>query len=478
MEGPIPRIKTPSDDRLERVPPQNMDAEMSLLGSMIIDSEVIAEVLQVLGPEGKDRFYRNDHRLLYDVLLSMFDQRRPIDAVTLRDELERRGLSEQVGGVEYIVQLVESVPSAANATYYARIVRDKAMLRELIRAGGEVMELAYAESDTARDILDQAEKKIFEVVSQRVVSEAQNFRTVLKEVYERLKDRDDNPLTGLPTGYYQLDEKLCGLQNGEMIVLAARPSMGKTALGLNIAEFIAVDDRKPVLFFSMEQSANQVAQRILCGRAGIDSQQMRRGRLSERDIQHLGMVCGEMEHAPLFIDESPNMTALELRSKARRLFLRHRLSAIFIDYLQLMTTTGRIESRQQAVSEISRALKALARELNIPVVVIAQLNRQAEEREGHRPRMSDLRESGAIEQDADVVLLIHREDYYHSNQPGYAFTNTAEVIIAKQRNGPVGTVQLHFDGRLTRFSNLSAQTEPISMSSMADATADLGGAPF
>jgi len=477
MEGPTPTT-TPSADRIERVPPQSIEAEMSLLGSMIIDSEVIGEVLQILGPEGRQRFYRNDHRQLYEVLVSMYDARQPIDAITCRDELQRRGVLGEIGGVEYIVQLVESVASPANAPYYARIVRDKSMLRDLIRASGEVMELAYHEAEPARQILDQAEQRIFDVVSQRVVGEAQNLKTILKEVYERLQLREEGVISGLPTGFYQLDERTSGLQNGEMIVVAARPSMGKTALGLNIAEHIAADENKPVAFFSMEQSAHQVAQRILCGRAGIDSHQLRRGRLSERDIAHLSMVAGELEHKPLFIDDTPGMTALELRSKARRLFLRHNLAAIFVDYLQLMYSSGRVENRQQEVAEISRALKALARELNIPVVVIAQLNRQTEGREGHRPRMSDLRESGAIEQDADVVLLIHREDYYHQGSPGYTPTNLAEIIIAKQRNGPVGKIDLVWDARSTRFNNPSMHGEPVPVGSMAEVPIDYQDAPF
>jgi len=477
MEGPTPKTSR-SADRLERMPPQNLEAEMSLLGSMIIDSEVIGEVLQVIGPQGKERFYRNDHRLLYEVLVSMYDNRQPVDIITCRDELQRRGALEEVGGVDYIVQLVESVPSAANAAYYARIVRDKAMLRDLIRASGEVMEMAYSESDEAREILDHAEHRIFDVVSQRVSGEAETLKTILKEVYERLRVRDVDYVSGLPTGFYKLDELTSGLQPGEMIVVAGRPSMGKTALGLNMASHVAVVENRPVAFFSMEQSSQQVVQRILCDRAGIDSHQLRTRRLSERDIMQLGLVCGELEHAPLFVDDTPGMTALELRSKTRRLFLKHKLSAVFVDYLQLMYSSGRAESRQQEVSEISRALKALARELDIPVVVMAQLNRQAEGREGHRPRMSDLRESGAIEQDADVILLLHREDYYRKDEPGYVPTNTAEVIVAKQRNGPTGRVELLWNERLTRFNNLSPMAEPFPSSRPTDIPAPSEAAPF
>ncbi len=475
MEGPSQPTRT-NPDRLERVPPQSTDAEMSLLGSMMLDSDVIADAIQVLGPEGKDRFYRNDHRSLYQVLVDMNDARKPIDTVTLRQELDRLGLLQEIGGVEYLVQLIESVPSAVNAEYYARIVRDKAMLRDLIQASGELMEMAYAEADTAREILDRAEQRIFDVAGQRVVGQAENLKEILNEVFANLNARGDDYVSGVPTDFYDLDNLIGGLQRGEMIVLAARPSMGKTALGLNMAENIAVNNNRPVLFFSMEQSAQQVAQRILCGRAQLDGSKLRKGRLSEEDIRDLLAISGELEHAPLLIDDTPGMTALELRSKTRRMHQQHGLAAVFIDYLQLMHASRRSDSRQQEVAEISRALKALARELNIPVVVIAQLNRQPEGREGHRPRMSDLRESGAIEQDADVVLLLHREDYYKEDPNEY--THTADLIVAKQRNGPTDTVPLHWNSSLTRFFNHSARPEPIP-SDVSDYTpAGSGDTPF
>jgi replicative DNA helicase len=460
MGDPNPTRTTP--EGLDRVPPQSIEAEMSLLGSMMLDADVIAEVLQIIRTDGKDRFYRNDHRLLYEVLVAMYDTRQPIDIVSLRVELERRGLLQEVGGVEYLVQLAESVPSAANAEYYARIVRDKAMLRELIQASRELTEMAYGQSQPAREILDQAEQRIFDVAGQRVTGRAESLKDLLKQVYDKLAAHGDDYVSGLPTRFYELDHLLGGLQNGEMIVMAARPSMGKTALGLNMAENIAVEEGKHVAFFSLEQSAQQVAQRILCGRARMDSSRLRSGRFSEEEINSLGFVSADLEHAPLYIDDSPAMSVLELRSKARRMHLQHKLSVVFVDYLQLMHTAKRVESRQQEVSEMSRAMKALARELNVPVVVVAQLNRQPEERHGNRPRMSDLRESGAIEQDADVILLLHREDYYNQGKPPeeYTPTNTADVIVAKQRNGPTGTVQLHWDARFTRFSNLSAQQEP------------------
>lgn len=459
MEGPNPTRLSP--EGLERVPPQSLDAEMSLLGSMMLDRDVAAEVLQVVGPNGKDRFYRNDHRLLYEVLVSLYDTREPIDIVSLRIELERRKQLDEIGGVEYLIRLAESVPSAANAEYYARVVRDKAMLRDLIQVSRELTELAYAQSQPAKEILDQAEQKIFDVTGQRITGTAETLKDVLKQVYDSLATHGDDYVSGLPTRFYQLDHILGGMQKGEMIVLAARPSMGKTALGLNIAENIAVDEGKAVAFFSMEQSAQQVAQRILCGRAKMDSNRLRKGQLSEGDINSLGMVCGDLEHAPLLIDDTPGMSALELRSKARRLHLKHTLSAVFVDYLQLMHSSKRVDNRQQEVAEISRAIKALARELDIPVVVIAQLNRQAVDRAGNRPQMSDLRESGAIEQDADVILLLHREDYFKQNDPEYTPTNGAEVIVAKQRNGPTGKVELHWDSRFTRFTNQSAQQDPI-----------------
>ncbi len=457
-----------------RVLPQSLEAEMGLLGSMMLDREVIGSVLQIIRPDESDRFSRDDHRRLYKVLVELYDQNKPIDLIVVRDELERRGLLEDVGGVDYLVQLAESVPSAANAEHYAGIVRDKALLRDLIGCCADVTNLAYSQGEDARTILDRAEEKLFLVTEQRVTQHVAPIREFLEETFRLIESREGHYYTGLPTGFVELDDLLSGLQKGELIIVAARPSMGKTAFGLTIAEHLAADERKPVAFFSMEMSRQQIAQRLLCSRGRVDSHRLRRGMLTEPEIQHLQNVVNDLLDIPLFVDDTPGMTVLELRAKARRLRRQHEIAAVFVDYLQLMYTPG-AENRQQEIATISRGLKALARELNIPVVAMAQLNRSPEGREGHRPRMSDLRESGAIEQDADVVLLLHREEYYKPHDDNPEIKGIAEVIIAKQRNGPIGDVKLHFERQLTRFTNLSLAPEPLDI---GGPTGDEGLSPF
>jgi len=391
--------------------------------------------------------------------VDLYDQRKPIDLVIVRDELTRRGVLDQIGGVEYLIDLSQSVPSAVNAEYYARIVRDKATLRKLITCAGQILEEAYADRDDAKEILDRAEQRLFAVTDQRIAQHATAIKDYLEEAFRQLETRDGHYITGLPTGFIELDDMTSGLQNGELIIVASRPSMGKTSFAFNVAQHLAVENRVPVAFFSMEQSIQQVALCMLCAQGRVDSHKLRRGLLSEREIMHLQIVCNDMRDMPLYVDDTPGMTVLELRAKARRLRARHEIAIVFVDYLQLMHAPG-AENRQQEIAQISRGLKALARELNIPVVAMAQLNRSPEAREGNRPRMSDLRESGAIEQDADVVILLHREDYYRRGTAGYQPTNEAEVIVAKQRNGPTGTLKLRFFERLRRFDNLSAEPEP------------------
>jgi len=449
------RAPEPSGHWTDRVPPHDIEAEMSLLGSLMLDREVIGEVLPIIPRHESRRFYQPEHRLIFEALVDLYDKGSQIDMVILRDELLRRGILEKIGGNEYILELVQSVPSAANAEYYARIVRDKSILRDMIACAGEIVDLAYSARQEVGELLDEVERKFFSVTEQRVTAEATTLASLLEETFQQIQDREGHYLTGEPTGFVELDDYLSGLQPGEFIIVAARPSMGKTALGLNIAEHLAVNEGRPVAFFSMEMGRQQVAQRILCCRGRVDAHKLRRGMLNEREIKMLQAVCDELRDAPLFIDDTPGMTVLELRAKARRLWLQHDICALFVDYLQLMHCPG-AESRQQEIATISRGLKALGRELNIPIVALAQLNRSPEGREGHRPRMSDLRESGALEQDADVVLLLHRPSYYDPNSaPG-----VAEVIIAKQRNGPTGTIKLHFDQQTTRFDNLSLAPEP------------------
>jgi len=447
-------------DSLGRVPPQDIEAEMSLLGSMLIERDAIHAVLPLIHKNESDRFYRPDHRKIFETIIDVYDRGDPIDLVVLRDELTRRGILEEIGGVDYLVQLAESVPSGLHAEHYARIVRDKAMLRELIVATGQITEHAYSHREDAREILDLAEQALFKVTDQRTSDQAEPIRDSLDQIFKQLESRDGHYITGVPTGFLELDDMLSGLQAGEMIIVAARPSMGKTAFGLNVAEHIAVDEGKSAVFFSMEMSRQAVVQRILCSRGRIDSHKFRRGMLSETEVQKALGVADELKDVPLFIDDTPGMSVLELRAKARRLKMQHDIQAIFVDYIQLMRVPGRIESRQQEVAEISRGLKALSRELNIPVVVMAQLNRNPEGRADGKPRMSDLRESGAIEQDADVVMLLHREEYYKKENCPEELRGVAEVIIDKQRNGPTGVIKLHFNQQFTRFDTHNPTAEP------------------
>lgn len=444
----------------ERIPPQDLEAEQALLGSMMLHRDAIGDVLPIIHRNESERFYRPDHRRLFEVLVDMYDRGDPIDIVTTRDELSRRGLLEEVGGVEYLVQLAESVPSHLHAEHYARIVCDKALLRELIVAAGRMMEEGYRQGEDARTILDRAEQLLFEVTDQRITEQAGHLRDYLDEIFRQIESREGHYITGVPTGYTELDDLMSGMQKGEMIIIAARPSMGKTAFGLCVAEHVAARAKLPAAFFSMEMSKLAIAQRLLCSVGRVDSHKLRRGMLSDDEIQHLAAICGELADVPLYIDDTPGMSVLELRAKARRLRARYNIEVIFVDYLQLMHSPGRVDSRQQEVAEISRGLKALARELNIPVCVLAQLNRNPEGRTDNKPRMSDLRESGAIEQDADVILLLHREEYYKRENCPEELKNIAEVIIAKQRNGPVGTVKLFFNQTLTRFDNLAVTSEP------------------
>ncbi|MCL2330501.1 MAG: replicative DNA helicase [Phycisphaerae bacterium] len=449
------RTTRPAVTRADRVPPQDIEAEMSLLGSMMLSRDAIGDVLPLIHRSQADRFYRPDHRLIFQTLIDMYDRGDPIDLVTVRNEMDRLGILERIGGKDYIIELAQSVPSHLHAEHYAQLVRDKAMLRDLIGASALMADEAYAHQDEARIILDRAEQALFKVTDQRIADQAAPIRDSLEEIWHLLESRDGNHITGVPTGFVELDDMLSGMQPGEMIIVAARPSMGKTALGLSMAEHVSAVAGLPAAFFSMEMSRRSVVQRLLCSRARIDSHKMRRGMLNESELGYLHDACGQLADVQLFVDDTPGMSVLELRAKSRRLKSRFGIQCIFVDYLQLMTSPGRSESRQQEVSEISRGLKALARELNIPVVVLAQLNRNPEGRTDNRPRMSDLRESGSIEQDADVVMLIHREEYYKKESCPEELRGVSEIIIDKQRNGPTGVVRLFFNHRYTRFDNYS-----------------------
>jgi replicative DNA helicase len=461
-------ISPPQKSKAEqsgRVPPHDIDAEMAVLGAMMLDRDAIGNVLPVLNRDDAGYFYRPEHERLFVLLVDLYDANKEIDLVTVQDELQRRELLEQVGGVPYLVHLAESVPSITNAEHYARIVRDKGVLRDLIRCSDEISQIAYDDKEPTEDLLDAAERKFFAVTERRISRHASQLRELLASLYEQVEQRRERHLSGLPTGFTELDDLTTGLQRGDFIIVAGRPSMGKTALGLTMCEHLAANENMPVAFFSMEMSNQQVAQRILCSRGKIDSHQFRKGMVGEDEIERLGYVCEELANIPFYVDDTPGMSILELRAKARRLARQYDIKAVFVDYIQLMRVAG-AETRQQEISAISAGLKALGRELNIPIVALAQLNRQSEGREGHRPRMSDLRESGALEQDADVILLIHREEYYKPQS--LDAQGIAEVIIAKQRNGPTEVVKLHFNKRLTRFDNLSLVPEPGGYEQAAD----------
>ncbi|MGB0714769.1 MAG: replicative DNA helicase [Phycisphaerae bacterium] len=443
--------------RGERVPPQDLDAEMALLGSMMMSRDAIGEALGVILRSESRWFYLPAHQKLFEVLVDLYDDpTKAIDLIIVSDELRRRELMEFIGGQEYMIQLAESFAEWANVEYYAKIVRDKGMLRDLIRCTQEVAESAYAGMEDARLILDNAESSIFGVTGRRVSGETESINEAVIRLAKQLESDEDASMTGLPSGFPKLDEYLSGFQLGDLIILAARPSMGKTALGLNMCAHLALRERTPCVFFSMEMSTDQVAARLISAAAQVESQKIRRRMLSEEDRYRLFNACHSYQDAPLFVDDTPGMTPMELRAKARRLKQKYDIQAVFIDYLQLMHVPGS-ESRQSEVSTISRSMKALGRELKVPVIAMAQLNRMAEGRQDKRPIMSDLRESGAIEQDADVILLLHREEYYKPDD--IEAQGKAELIIAKQRNGPVGNIEMTFIKKLTQFRPLALLDE-------------------
>ena len=439
-----------------KIMPESLAAEAAVLGSMILDSVCISHVVEMLN---RDSFYRVEHQLIYDAIISLYEKNKGgvLDGFLVRNELEKQNQLENVGGTEYIQKILNSVPTTANIEYYCNIVKDKQLHREMIQIANEILEMGYAPEGEAREKIDEAEQRIFALVSKKTSGLAVPAKDLMAQVYENIERRKENIVTGLATGFIALDQLTCGLQNGDIIIIAGRPSMGKTALALNIAEYIGVVEKAPVAIFSLEMSKNQLAERLLCSNSQVDAQLVRKGMLTTDDYSKLVVGCGTLSAAPIFIDDSSALTPLELRAKARRLKSQYGIKCIFVDYLQLMhLDTYRIESRQQEITTISRYLKALARELNIPVVVLSQLNRSPEGREGHLPKMSDLRESGSIEQDADVVMLLHREDYYHNGEKDYEPNNIANLIIAKQRNGPTGTADLTFLDKFTRFGNAAS----------------------
>jgi len=441
------------------LPPSAPEAEMSLLGAMIVDPKVISDVIGIVSQP--DDFAKAGHGTIFQHMLALYDSTATLEIVSLVQRLKDHGVLEDVGGSSYLMDLAEGVATAANAAEYARLVREKATLRELIRAAGEILVDAHQSRQDPVLTLGEAEARIFAIAQRREARAASALRDILQETIRTLDRNAGKHVTGVPTGFDELDEMLSGLQRGEMVILAARPSMGKTAFALNITENMA-SSSGGVAFFSLEMGRQQLVQRILCAKGNVDGQKLRKNMLSRDEWQRIMGACDSLNEVPIYIDDTPGLTLLQMRSKARRMKEKHGIEAIVIDYLQLMSSGTRVESRQVEVSEISRGVKAMARELDVPVVCLSQLNRQAEGREGHRPRMSDLRESGSIEQDADVVMMLHREAYYHKQDPNWEEANPnraniAEAIVAKQRNGPTGTVELLWDSRTTAFRNLSPQ---------------------
>lgn len=441
---------------IDRIPPQNIEAEQSTLGSMLLERDAIAKVIEALEP---DDFYKETHRIIYEAIVTLFNRSEPVDLITVTEQLRQMGALDNVGGAAYITALANTVPTAANVEYYARIVKEKAILRALVKAGTQIASLGYGPHDDVEAALDEAEQLIFRISDSRSTASIVDIRTVLVQTFDRIEQLYANKasVTGLPTGFTDLDEMLSGLQPAELIIIAARPSMGKTALALNMAQHAAMVERVPVLIFSLEMSKEQLAQRMLCAEARVDSQRLRKGDLRSDDWPRLSRALGDLSEAPIYIDDTPSVTALDIRARARRLRAEKGLGLIVIDYLQLIQGSGRAENRQQEIAEITRSLKSLARELNIPVMALAQLSRAVEATNEKKPLLSHLKESGEIEQSADVVAFIYREDYY---RPDTERKNIAEIIVAKQRNGPTGTVELRWNASITRFENLEKHRMP------------------
>ncbi|MBK7663816.1 MAG: replicative DNA helicase [Sterolibacteriaceae bacterium] len=440
-----------------RLPPNSIEAEQSLIGGLLLDNMAWDKIADIVA---EFDFYRDDHRRIFRHIARLIEVGRPADVVTVFESLEKSNESEQAGGLAYLGEIANNTPSAANIKRYAEIVRERAILRKLVTAGDEIASSALNPAGRdATQILDEAEAKVFEIAEQgaRQNTGFVGIQPLLAKVVERIQElceRDGSDVTGMPTGYTDLDQKTSGMQPGDMIIVAGRPSMGKTAFALNIAEHVAVEMGQPVAIFSMEMPGTQLAMRFLSSIGKLDQHRVRTGRLNDDEWQRLTYSLGKLHEAPIHIDETPALNATELRARARRLFRQYgKLGLIVIDYLQLMSSVRDNENRATELSEISRSVKALAKELNVPIVALSQLSRNVEQRTNRRPIMSDLRESGAIEQDADLIQFIYRDEVYNPDSPD---KGTAEIIIAKQRNGPIGTVRLTFLGEYTKFENFAS----------------------
>jgi replicative DNA helicase len=438
-------------EQVIRIPPHSIEAEQSVIGSIIMDSEATTVASEIL--RARD-FYRKDHEMIYEAIMDLYTSGTPVDLITIQNRLEEKGVLEQVGGISYLAELAASVPTSAHIKQYAKIVETKATLRRLIKASNEISAKSFQGEEDLLDIISFAEKQIFDIAENTQTEDFSPISEIVLTTIEKIEEAHmtKGGITGVPTGFIDLDYRTAGMQPSDLILVAARPSMGKTAFSLNIIQTAAIKYKKKVAVFSLEMSKDQLVNRMLCAEAMVDAQKVRTGNLEASDWDRIGKAIPSITGADIFIDDTPGISVMEMRAKCRRLKLEKGLDLIMIDYLQLMSGNAKSDSRQQEISEISRSLKALAREMNAPVIALSQLSRACEARADHRPMLSDLRESGAIEQDADVVMFLYRDEYYH---PDTDKKNIGEVIIAKQRNGPTGTVELVWLGQFTKFANMN-----------------------
>ena len=440
-----------------KLPPQNNEAEQSVIGAILIENEALLKSIEIIHPED---FYRESHRLIFQSMIELFEKNEPADLITLTEHLRNKNKLEEVGGASYLTTLCDQIPTAANIEYYAKIVKEKAVLRRLISCATEIATRGYSNQDEVGELLDFAEKSIFDIAEDQIKSSVYPLKEILKASFktiEKLYNKKEL-ITGVATGFTELDQITSGFQPSDLIIIAGRPSMGKTAFCLNIAQNAAYESKIPIVIFSLEMSKEQLALRMLCSEARVDAHKMRSGFLTESDWPKLTRGAGRLSETKIFIDDTPGMGVLEMRAKARRLKAEHGLGMVIVDYLQLMRGRSTIDSREQEISDISRSLKALAKELKLPVVALSQLNRRVEDRAVKKPQLADLRESGAIEQDADVILFLYRDEVYN---PDSQDKGSAEIIIGKQRNGPTGEIRLAFIDRYTRFENYSSRESEV-----------------
>jgi len=449
------RVKKINEPSMDNLPPQNLDAEESLLSAVLIDNDTLMDIVEILAP---DDFYRSSHKKIFSGILDLFSKSEPIDLITLTNILKEQGVLQEIGGAAYLARIIDTVPLAVNAEHYAKIVHDKACLRRLIEKSNAIVRLCFEDSGNVGDVIDFAESSIFEISDNKLQPAFTPLGKIIETNFDTLEERQGSKslITGAATGFTQLDNLTAGFQKSDLIILAARPSMGKTALALNMARNIAVDSNIPAAIFSLEMSKEQLSMRLLCSEARVDSSRLRGGFLSQEDWNNLTNAAGTLSEAPIYIDDSADITAMSIRAKSRRLKMEKDIGLIIIDYLQLMRGSVRTERRDLEISEISRSLKALAKELDMPVIACSQLNRKLEERSDKRPMLSDLRESGALEQDADVVMFIYRDEVYNKdeNNPN---KGKAEILLSKQRNGPTGWVPMTYLGAYTRFENAAPE---------------------